>query len=97
VPLEELARLLITPDAHLITLSDAFVGYVLPSKVHGCLASNKPIIFVGSDRSDVHRLCLGGAASYLRVSVGDVEAGASALEILAGDKTRATHGSAVSH
>src|SRR5262249_23477980 len=37
VPLEELASLLVTPDAHLITLSDAFVGYVLPSKVHGCL------------------------------------------------------------
>ena len=58
VPLEQLASLLVTPDAHLITLSDAFVGYVLPSKVHGCIASKKPILFVGSDRSDVHRLCL---------------------------------------
>src|SRR5262249_39073363 len=33
VPLEQLPRLLVTPDAHLITLRDAFVGYVLPSKV----------------------------------------------------------------
>ena len=41
VPLEKLANLLVTPDAHLITLSDAFVGFVLPSKVHGCVASNK--------------------------------------------------------
>ena len=57
LPLEQLASLLITPDAHLITLSDAFVGYVLPSKVHGCIASRKPILFIGSDRSDVHRLC----------------------------------------
>src|SRR6476659_6781018 len=68
LPLEQLASLLITPDAHLITLSDAFVGYVLPSKVHGCIASKKPILFIGSNRSDVHRLCQHGAAGYHRVS-----------------------------
>lgn len=83
VPLEKLANLLVTPDAHLITLSDAFVGFVLPSKVHGCVASNKPILFVGSDRSDVHRLCLGSSARYERISVGDVTACVAALERLA--------------
>jgi len=82
VPLEQLASLLVTPDAHLITLSDVFVGYVLPSKVHGCVASNKPILFVGSDRSDVHRLCLASAARYKRVSVGDIAGCVSALEAL---------------
>ena len=86
VPLEQLASLLVTPDAHLITLSDAFVGYVLPSKVHGCIASNKPILFVGSDRSDVHRLCLDSAAGYERVSVGDVAGCIAALEDLAKDE-----------
>ena len=89
VPLEELASLLITPDAHLITLSDAFVGYVLPSKVHGCIASNKPILFVGSERSDVHRLCLESDARYQRVSVGDVAGCIAALENLAKDEERA--------
>ena len=83
VPMEELANLLVTPDAHLITLSDAFVGFVLPSKVHGCVASNKPILFVGSDRSDVHRLCLGSEAYYDRVPAGDVAGCVSALERLA--------------
>jgi hypothetical protein len=81
VPLDELASLLITPDAHLITLSDAFVGYVLPSKVHGCIASNKPILFVGSNRSDVHRLCA-STAWYQRIAVGDVTGCAAALEQL---------------
>ena len=33
VPLAELAALLVTPSAHLITLKDPFVGLVLPSKV----------------------------------------------------------------
>jgi hypothetical protein len=83
VPLEQLASLLITPDAHLITLSDAFVGYVLPSKVHGCIASNKPVLFIGSDRSDVHRVCLKTVAHYQRVSVGDVTGCISAFEALA--------------
>jgi hypothetical protein len=83
VPLEQLASLLVTPDAHLITLSDAFVGYVLPSKVHGCIASKKPILFIGSDRSDVHRLCLDSRAGYARVSVGDVARCIAALEVLA--------------
>ena len=49
VPIDQLGALLVTPDAHLITLSDAFVGFVLPSKVHGCIASRKPIVFIGSE------------------------------------------------
>ncbi len=84
VPLADLARLLVTPDAHLITLSDAFVGFVLPSKVHGCIESQRSILFVGSSRSDVHRLCAEHTrAPYRRVDVGDVEGCAQALEALA--------------
>ena len=43
----------------------------------------KPILFVGSDRSDVHRLCLRSTAPYQRVSVGDVAGCITALEQLA--------------
>lgn len=83
VPLDQLASLLVTPDAHLITLSDAFVGYVLPSKVHGCIESGKPVLYVGSPRSDVHRLCASKmAAVYAHVDVGDVEGCALMLERL---------------
>ena len=84
VPLEELAALLVTPDAHLITLSDAFVGYVLPSKVYGCIASGLPILYVGSEKSDVHLLCSQAPpVGYTRVDVGDVRDCAAALERLA--------------
>ena len=84
VPIERLASLLVTPDAHLISLSDAFVGYVLPSKVHGCVASARPVLFVGSQRSDVHRLCTENMrALYIRTDVGDVSGLARALEELA--------------
>lgn len=84
VPLEELAALLVTPDAHLITLSDAYVGYVLPSKVYGCIASGLPILYVGSEKSDVHLLCSEAPpVGYTRVGVGDVRDCAAALERMA--------------
>lgn len=85
VPLESLARLLVTPDAHLITLRDAFVGYVLPSKVYGCIASGKSVLFVGCAASDVHLLAAAGvgARHYHRVDVGDAAGVADALEALA--------------
>lgn len=83
VPLEQLASLLVTPDAHLITLSDPFIGFVLPSKVYGCVQSGKPIVFFGSDRSDVHRVCVeSGIPNYRRVNIGDVEEGTRALNDL---------------
>ncbi len=86
VPLDRLASLLVTPDAHLITLRDPFVGFVLPSKVYGCVASRKPVLFVGSSRSDVHLLCAARLpASYVRVDNGDVAGCLSALERMARD------------
>lgn len=91
VPLAELPRLLVTPHAHLITLRDEFVGYVLPSKVYGCIASGRSVLFVGSAASDVHLLCSerigsGGAeagATYRRVETGDAAGVARALDELA--------------
>ena len=74
VSLEDLPRLLLAVDVHLITLRDNFVGYVLPSKVHACIESGKRILFVGSERSDIHVLASDGVLSgrYRRVNVGDV-------------------------
>jgi len=83
VPLENLASLLVTPDAHLITLSDPFVGFVLPSKVHASIESGLPVLYVGSPHSDVHRLCAERMrAPYVRVDVGDVQKCSQALESL---------------
>jgi hypothetical protein len=83
VPLDQLAGLLVTADAHLITLSDPFVGFVLPSKVYGCVQSGKPVLFIGSSRSDVHRICSEkGDRQYRRIDVGDAAAAAQALDAL---------------
>jgi hypothetical protein len=89
VATDQLASLLVTPDAHLITLADAFVGFVLPSKVHGSIESGRPVLFIGSDRSDVHRLCAEKMrAPYWRVDVGDAEGCARVLDRLAASRMR---------
>jgi hypothetical protein len=91
VPLNQLASLLVTPDAHLITLRDAFVGFVLPSKVYGCMESGKDIIFIGPAASDVHLLCgqKRGSGRYWHCDVADVSAVCSALEAIANMKEQA--------
>jgi hypothetical protein len=84
VPLSELPSLLITADAHLITLRDAFVGYVLPSKVYGCVASGKPVLFIGSAQSDIDLVCRRGPiALYERVDTGDGAGVKAALDRMA--------------
>jgi hypothetical protein len=89
VPLHELAQLLVTADAHLVTLSDPFVGFVLPSKVHACIESGRPILYVGSERSDVHRLCSERmSAPYRRAAVNDVDGCLQALEDLSSQLER---------
>jgi Glycosyl transferase 4-like domain len=81
VPLEELPRLLLAADVHLVTLRDPFVGYVVPSKIHACIESGKRILFIGSQESDVHLLASRGLpfSGYYRVDVGDVEGLVDAL------------------
>lgn len=86
VPLERLAGLLRAPHAHLVTLKDAFVGFVLPSKIYACVDSGRPILFVGSADSDVDLLARPAKAGYWRVACGDVAGFANSLEILA-DRT----------
>jgi hypothetical protein len=80
--LDLLPRLLVTPDAHLVSLRDEFVGYVLPSKIYGCVQSGRPLLYVGSAGSDIHLLAARElpAGAYHRVDVGDPAGVARALE-----------------
>lgn len=80
-PLDLLPRLLVTPDAHLVTLRDELVGYVLPSKIYGCVQSGRTVLYVGSERSDIHLLARElPSGRYHRVDVGDPAGVARALE-----------------
>ena len=83
VPIADLPRLLVTPDAHLITLRSAFVGFVLPSKVYACLDSGRPIIYLGPQTCDVHLLCKETCrANYHQAEAGDSDAFAEYLELV---------------
>jgi hypothetical protein len=91
VALSELARLLVTPDAHLITLKNAFAGYVLPSKVYGCIDSKRPILYIGPPESDVHQLCRSTPGlGYHQIEVGDAAAVEAALSSIGGQNECAT-------
>ena len=83
VPIERLAGLLRAPHAHLVTLKDAFAGYVMPSKIYACVESGRPILYVGSTDSDVDLLARSSPAGYWRVPCGDVAGFAKALEAIA--------------
>jgi hypothetical protein len=84
VPLERLAGVLLSADAHLITLKDSFVGFVMPSKVYACLEMHKPLLFVGSATSDVDLLARNqDGLPYWRIDCGNAAGFASSLENLA--------------
>lgn len=83
VPLERLAGLLLAPAAHLVTLKDAFVGFVMPSKIYACVASGRPTLYVGSAASDVDLIAREGRADYWHVVCGDAAGFALALEAIA--------------
>ena len=84
LPLEDLPRLLLAVDVHLITLRDPFVGYVVPSKIYSCIESGKRVLFIGSASSDVHLMATEAltADRYCRVDVGDVKGLVAALHAL---------------
>jgi len=79
VPLEDLAGVLLAADMHLVTLRAPFWGYVIPSKIYGCLDSGRPVLYVGPWQSDIHALIAGDARSA-SVRNGDVDACFDALE-----------------
>jgi glycosyltransferase involved in cell wall biosynthesis len=69
-------------DVHLVVLRPEFEGLVVPSKIYGCMAAGRPVIFIGDPEGELSRLinahqfgvsCPTGdyrrlAASILRVS-----------------------------
>jgi hypothetical protein len=84
VPLDDLPRLLLAADVHLVTLRNPFAGYVLPSKIHACIESKKRVLYVGSQDSDIHLLASHALSSdrYCRVEVGDVKGLVNALSTI---------------
>jgi hypothetical protein len=91
VPLDRLAALLRAPAAHLVTLKDAFVGFVMPSKIYACIESGRPVLFVGSAASDVDLLArAAGSSHYWSAECGNAAGFAAVLEQLADQMGKST-------
>jgi len=65
VPFSELNLLLAGADSHLVTLRNETWGVCVPSKLYGCMASGRPVIFVGSSRSQCARDIERAGAGYV--------------------------------
>ena len=65
-----------------MTLKPRFEGYVLPSKIYGCIDSGRPVLFIGPRGSDVHLLCKERPGlPYRRIEVGDAAAVEATLDV----------------
>lgn len=79
VPFEELSDLLCSADAHFLFQKTEVLDTVMPSKLLGMMASKKPSLVLGNEKSEVKRVMnLANAGSYLTTP--DVEKAIEKLE-----------------
>ncbi|MBL8764625.1 MAG: glycosyltransferase family 4 protein [Phycisphaerae bacterium] len=84
-PLASLRESLSAADVHLVTVGDAIVGIVHPSKVYGAMAVGRPILLLGPRPCHVTDLLDGHAVGW-RIAHGDVDGAVRVIrEILAAD------------
>jgi colanic acid biosynthesis glycosyl transferase WcaI len=81
-PLSELKNSLSAADVHLVTVGDAVVGIVHPSKVYGALAVARPILLLGPPDCHVGEILRECDVGW-RVSQGDVDSAERVLREIA--------------
>lgn len=81
-PLGELKNSLSAADVHLVTVGDAVVGIVHPSKVYSALAVARPVLLLGPEECHVAEI-LGERDVGWRVSHGDVDGAERILRAIA--------------
>ena len=55
-PLEEIGHSLSAGDVHVVTMGDALVGVIHPSKVYAAMAASRPVLYLGPAESHVEDL-----------------------------------------
>lgn len=81
-PRERLAESLGAADLHVITMRDGLEGLVVPSKLYGILAAERPAMFIGPARDSV-ALTIAAAGSGVSFDNGDVSGVVDAVTRLA--------------
>jgi colanic acid biosynthesis glycosyl transferase WcaI len=77
-PLAELPMSLMAADLHLVSMGDAMVGIVHPSKIYGALAAGRPILALGPQHSHIGDLVERHRLGW-RIDHGDTDAAIGAL------------------
>lgn len=92
VPRGYLAEALVSVNAHVVVMGDAVNGLVHTSKVYGALATGRPILYLGPEKSHVCDLLKECSQTY-HAEHGDVEGVVSAIkkikELTAEERERA--------
>lgn len=93
VPEEQLAGHLLSSDVHLASLEPSWDGCMVPSKIQGIMASGRPVIFVGSQKSSIGQWILESGSGWV-VSPGDLDGLRLAFQEAQDEGERARRGAA---
>ncbi len=89
VPRDQLHLSLTVADAHLITMRSEMVGIVVPGKLYGAMASGRPCLFVGPNRSETAD-AIRAAGCGAVIEPGDVTGLSDAVRYLSENPNEAT-------
>ena len=82
VPREKLHESLTVADAHLVSMRPEMTGIVVPGKLYGAMATERPVLFVGPDHSESADT-IRRAGCGITVRIGEVDTLVEAIEHLA--------------
>lgn len=81
-----LAQSLTAPDCHVVSLKPELEGLIVPSKLYGCLAAGRPVVFIGAHDGEIAALMRSSFAPFgVCVSPDDVSELTREIERLVDD------------
>jgi glycosyltransferase involved in cell wall biosynthesis len=81
-PWGELGELLGSANLHVVSLANSMTGTCVPSKTYGCLASGRPLLFIGSRQSQVAADIIKARAGFVIDAEDDEQIAAQMLQIV---------------
>lgn len=89
VPRDQLHESLTVADAHLVSMRPEMTGIVVPGKLYGAMASERPVVFIGPDHSETADT-IRQAGCGVTIRLGEVDTLVKMIEYLADHPTIAT-------
>lgn len=90
-PAERLGESLGVADAHLVTLRAGFEGLVVPSKAYSCMASGRPLLYLGRSGGEIAQAVVEHDMGWV-IAPGDPDGLRRAILAYADNPARAHHG-----